>query len=65
MARTLHDHVRVYRCDLCNRIAGPGTPARHLITSTRRAEYTPRRKVQRLRDQKRIKLVDDPGGEGV
>ncbi len=56
----------MYRCDLCGVVVQPNTPARKLVTETRRKVYSERHESNRIRIQGKKKPlhVSDPGGVG-
>ena len=54
----------MFRCEICNAVAAPGTPSQRVVTETRPAEYPSRAKAQRQRVGRKLKHSDDPGGAG-
>jgi hypothetical protein len=54
----------MYRCQICNVVAPPGTPAERVVIETRAAEYPSRPKAQHHRVGRKMKFADDPGGAG-
>jgi hypothetical protein len=54
----------MYRCQICNVVAPPGTPAERVVIETRAAEYPSRPKAQHHRVGRKMKYADDPGGAG-
>ena len=60
---------RVYRCDLCHRVVGPGTRALRRVVEKRRKQYPYRAMANHLvyrRKNEKPKefFIDDPGGTG-
>lgn len=57
----------MYRCDVCDSLAAPGTPLHRLTTLTRPVEYPLRPKVHWHPPKAggAGKWVDDPGGRGT
>lgn len=54
----------MFRCDVCNTLTAPGTPATRVIVETRPRKY-PRRHDAFLRSVSgKMKRFDDPGGSG-
>jgi hypothetical protein len=59
----------MFRCDICDKVVPPGTPARHVIAETRDKHY-PRRPgahqavLLTRNGRRKSKQVDDPGGNG-
>lgn len=54
----------MFRCQLCNTVAAPGTTAQRVITEARPTEYPSRAKAHRHRVGRKLKHSDDPGGAG-
>lgn len=60
----------MYRCQTCNRVVPPRTPAHRLVAESRRAAYPFRPEVHRvvyytLDGKKKVKFINDKGGFGV
>ncbi|HJL49645.1 MAG TPA: hypothetical protein RMG45_27550, partial [Polyangiaceae bacterium LLY-WYZ-15_(1-7)] len=54
----------MYRCELCNAVQAPRTPAVKVVVETRPAEYPSRPKAHKMRIGRKLKSFDDPGGAG-
>src|ERR1700730_2960706 len=67
--RSIHRLAFMFRCQLCQCVVPPRTPAQHLALKRRRKEYRPRSAattfVRTTAEGKRKEYhADDPGGEG-
>lgn len=54
----------MYRCQLCNAVVPPNTPAHRVVVETRPTEYPSRPKAHSQRVGRKVKHFDDPGGAG-
>ena len=54
----------MYRCDRCGEVSSPRTPSLREVVVTRAKSYPHRNKVNRIRIEGKVRLWDDPGGEG-
>jgi hypothetical protein len=54
----------MYRCQICAKVMPPRTKAYRISVETRHRRYPKREKVNRVAKDHKVRLVDDPGGEG-
>ena len=54
----------MYKCQICKKIASPGTKSFRIPVQFRNRKYPERESVFRVRRDGKEKLVDDPGGVG-
>ncbi len=54
----------MYKCEICNQIVPPSTPASRISVKIRKTEYPSKKKAHKFKEKRRIKIKDDPGGVG-
>ena len=55
---------RMYRCEICHELIGPGLPAAKLVVETRPRVYPERKKANKFKRKRKKEASDDPGGSG-
>jgi len=54
----------MFKCEICHRTVPPCTPSTRIVVKTRPKQYPKRVNANQHKHHGRLKITDDPGGQG-